>query len=238
MLSAKGGASLWAATTALTIMAVGSAVVFSRTLDDPDLVLADQSTSELRVRTHDLLTYDFRAVGDFVLAKSTKDDFEVQVRTAVVPIPGTNPPTTAVAWTAIAANVEGTRVEVRAGGGALPVLIDGERTPMEDGLIKLPRGGEIQETEVTTTIRWPDGSEANVHSSTARSLIWELPLDTGRKGALVGLLGDGDGDPTNDLAGSDGAVIPPPQPSSRPRYQKRFNQEFLADWLVKDSLFS
>ena len=237
-LSAKGGASLWAATTALTVMAVGSAVVFSRTLDDPELVLAGPSTSELTITTYDSLTYDFRAVGDFVLAKSTKDDFEVQGRTAIIPVPETNPQTTAVRWTAIAANVEGTRVEIRAVGGVLPVLIDGERATPEDGLIKLPGGGKIQETEVTTTIRWPHGSEAIVQSSTTSSLTWELTLPNGRKGAVVGLLGDGDGDPNNDLAGSDGAVVPPPKPSPRPRYQKRFNQEFLVDWLVKDSLFS
>jgi hypothetical protein len=158
----------------------------------------------------DQLRYDFHAVGEFVLARSTVDSFEVQIRTAPV-YPGDY-------WTvdsAVTANVAGDHVGVYATVGGPVIRINGKATNLPAGGMSLDHGGVVgREANGSFAIHWPDGTILSVMPDDVWGLDVGLLPAAARAGTLEGLAGNFDGNASNDLRVRGGSVLPsPPTPS-------------------------
>lgn len=185
------------------------------------------SDGDPHLTTFDGYNYDFQAVGEFVSARSTSGDFEVQVRQSAL-----LDDRTVSVNTAVAVKVGGDRVVFTLDGGVLVVAVNG--TPAAD----LP--GTVTRAPATAeysgdayTMRWPDGSVVDVEPIAP----WGIRLSAGpaeaRRGQLSGLLGDFDGNRDDDLTPRGGAALPQP-----PSFEQRYRQ-FGDSWRVSraESLF-
>jgi hypothetical protein len=164
--------------------------------------------------TFDRAYYDFQAVGEFVVVKSTAGDaLEVQARQAPM---GTG--RTASVNSAVAFRLGEHRVALTIVNGATQVHIDGELVAVPRGDKSLPGGGMLvrRESDLGTAdgydVRWPDGSEAAVDQIGSYGYRLLLKLAAGRAGKVQGLLGNFDGDPANDIAPPSGSALTQPVP--------------------------
>ncbi len=158
-----------------------------------------QSFGDPHFYTFDGLSYDLQAVGEYTLARSTKDDFAVQVRQ--VPALG---PKIASNNQAVAAKIGGQRVTFTLENRALVVRVDGKVITGE--LPKL-RGGSLSSADTSFgsvyLLTWSDGTTLHVQQLGGTVVNVNVKPSASRKGTLVGLLGDFDGSQENDLvAGS------------------------------------
>jgi hypothetical protein len=171
------------------------------------------SFGDPHLMTPDGFAYDFMAVGDFVLVKSTDatEGFEIQSRF--------RPPDGAeeFSWNeAVAMRVGSDVVNVYAVGNGLPeLMINGEDIAIEDGFSRrLTAGGAVQVSGDTVTVSWTDGTMLRVAPATwapQKVLAFvETFIPAHRSGAVEGLLGDFDGDPNNDLRIRGGEVLTDP----------------------------
>jgi RHS repeat-associated protein len=164
--------------------------------------------------TFDQGAYDFQAVGEFIAAKSTTDDFEVQVRTSQVP-----PERLVSIVTGVAMRVAGHRISlVRTPAGA-EAEIDGVATTIDPTPMPLPGGGWISSygTGDQTFVVWPDGSVVIAQTTGVFQAYFRFTVYVGladaRRQRMIGLLGNADGVVTNDLASRDSTfVLPYPRP--------------------------
>ncbi|MEO8484436.1 MAG: VWD domain-containing protein, partial [Acidobacteriota bacterium] len=152
-----------------------------------------RASSDPHIVTFDGRWYDLQAVGEFVLAQSTVDNFTVQARFA--PLPSVH---TVSIVTAVAARVGRDRVTVTLlPGNARPTArINGQL--LDTNFVVLD-GGSVR--TVTTewgpgyTIELNDGTRVGVSPFVRHSLnTWVTPADA-RQGKLAGLLGDFDDNP-------------------------------------------
>jgi outer membrane protein assembly factor BamB len=186
-------------------------------------------TGDPHVETFDGIRYDFQAAGEFVGIKSMDDDLEVQYR-----LEGRGQPPRVSATTAVAARV-GVRRVVLTTGRDRGVRIDGKPVELaadhmmyltEDEDAALVREGD------SYTIVWPDRSNlhVDVHGSYLSTYFLAPPS---RDGRLMGLFGDGDGDPANDFHTRDDRLLPSPPPFST------LYRDFGESWRVRpdESLF-
>jgi hypothetical protein len=97
--------------------------------------------------------------------------------------------------------------------------VDGTVVPETEPLPKLTDAGGGSITRSTTMygtaylFEWPDGTSARVEQLGARVINIRVKPSAERRGALAGLLGDGDGSPANDLIGvNDKPLGPQPTP--------------------------
>lgn len=166
--------------------------------------------------TWDGRLYDFQRVGEFVLA-SDGADWTVQVRLAPY-----RDSTNVATIVAVAANVDGDRVEI-APGSAGPVLrVNGAAT----GETTLSKGGQLS----SNTLTWANGS---VVTFTNQGDHLDLKLSVPQSMSVRGLLGDTDSDPDDDLRLRDDTVIQLP-------VAKADWQTFADAWRISqsESLFS
>jgi hypothetical protein len=167
------------------------------------------------VMGYDQTHFDVQAVGEVVATKSTTDDLEVQARFAAVP--GSRIVSIAVA---VAMRVAGHRVAIyrTAAAKSYVVRIDGNPATISAAPQTLPGGGTIGTygTEDSAIVTWPDGTVAIVKavgiSPEYYRFLIEIGLPPGRLGRVVGLLGDGDRNKTNDLVTRGGEPIAFPDP--------------------------
>jgi hypothetical protein len=171
------------------------------------------SWGEPHLVTFDRLKYDHHAVGEFILAKSTDGTFEIQVREAAVPA------SSQVALnTAAAMKVGNTRVafyvkDFPDSDTTNPLRVDGKPTVIQGGSLSLPGGGSItQVNQGSYIVEWPTGEQVGVKvdnfgSSALLDINPALPQT--RQGQLIGLLGNFNGNPDDDLKSRDGKVLPP-----------------------------
>ena len=173
------------------------------------------SHGEPHLVTFDGLKYDHQAVGEFIAAKSRDGAFEVQVREAAVA--GSRQVS---ANSAAAMKVGNTRVAFYAqdfpdSDTNNPLRVDGKPTVVPGGSLSLPGGGTITQIDRGKYIvQWPTGEQVGVSlSQFSGSALLDIDpaVPSTRQGQLMGLLGDFNGNPNDDLRSRDGKVLPPQQ---------------------------
>lgn len=188
------------------------------------------STGDPHLRTIDGRFYDLMTVGEHTLVRSTVDDFVVQVRQE--PLEGSR---VVSMNTAVATRVGSRRVTVTLEDGEPVVRVDGR---IQDGLAPgddlALDGGHLSSSLLDTgpahRIEQPDGTLVIVSALGRWGLGVTVRPAAGRAGALEGLLGDGDGDPTDDL---------PVDGSGAAMGQQQLTEEWGPRWRIDgaDSLF-
>ncbi|MCI4064612.1 VWD domain-containing protein [Micromonospora sp. R77] len=164
--------------------------------------------------TFDRHYYDFQAVGEFVLVDSTAGDpLGVQVRQSPMGDSRTVSVNSAVAFRLGAHRVTLTLVH-----GTTEVRVDGAPVTAPPAELAVPGGGTLGRRPSDTgaadgyDLRWPDGSAAAVDQIGPYGYRLLMTLAAGRAGKVHGLLGDFDGDPSNDVATPSGAALTQPVP--------------------------
>jgi hypothetical protein len=110
------------------------------------------SYGEPHLRTGNGGTFDFQAVGEFLVALSSDGTFIVQVRQEPL-----FPQADVAINTAVAANVNGDRVGVYTKEASF-LVINGAPNNQAELLQRLPHGGIIRRHGTTVAVEWPDGS--------------------------------------------------------------------------------
>ncbi len=172
-----------------------------------------KATSDPHLSTIDGRWYDLHAVGEFVLSRSTIDDFAVDVRFG-----GSSGNRT---WSTA------TQMATHDGTDRITVTMNLAATQPEPVLringVESTNGSVHLTSSVVRRVQTPygpgyivsfaDGTRVGA-SSTARAglSVWVDPAAP-RKGKLTGLLGDGDGNKTNDPVGQNSGTILPAEPA-------------------------
>jgi hypothetical protein len=156
---------------------------------------------DTHLTSFDGVHFDFQAVGEFVLFKSTTDDLQVQIRQQ--PYGSSN--TISIA-TAVSMNVAGNRVAIYLKHSP-KLMIDGSPITAQVGTTHLSSGGQVRFASDQFEVVWPDGSAVHVDASHGHIDVL-ANLAAPRKGHVAGLLGDWNGDPTNDFTARDRTAIP------------------------------
>jgi len=165
--------------------------------------------------TFDRQDFDFQAVGELILTRSTVDDLELQVRLERI---NSNFQDFTII-TAAAMSVAGDEVvieEDRGSFGNLPTLkINGTSMDLPDvgaEPMMLPGGGSIKRSGRTLIVEWPDGNNrVDVRqSATEMGILAEPMFSTDYAGKMEGLLGNMDGNMENDFTTRGGTVLIPP----------------------------
>jgi hypothetical protein len=186
--------------------------------------------------TFDRHYYDFQAVGEFVLVASTAGDpLAVQVRQTPMGDSRTVSVNSAVAF-----RLGDHRVTLTLVRGATEVRVDGAPAAATPAERTLPGGGTLtrRPSDIGAAdgydLRWPDGSAAAVDPIGPYGYRLLLRLAAERSGKVRGLLGDFDGDPSDDVANPAGAALTPPVP-----FEKLY-PAYADGWRIRqdDSLFS
>lgn len=180
------------------------------TIGDPHLV------------TIDGLKYDFQGVGEYVLLKSTTDDFEIQTRQK----PWGN--STAVSVnSAVALRFGGDRLmfdvespEFRVNGVATPIPLGSSQTVGNLTITHTFVNQYDVKTSLNERIRINTGSFIDVNVQIAGS----------RANAIQGLMGNADGNPDNDLQSKSGQVISPTNLTIETLYK-----QFGDSWRITDA---
>lgn len=156
-----------------------------------------------------LTTFDgtgvgFHGAGEYILARSTRDDLEVQARQQPYPRTFTDFHDRLAMNTAFALRVGKATVEVGR-GSPLALWIDKRRRRPASGQdIALAGGGTLHYTRGAVVATWPDGTTARVFSIGVEGVNLTMTLSAARAGALQGLLGNDDGTTADDFVGRDG----------------------------------
>ena len=195
-------------------------------VDEDSECTSGQSVGDPHLVTFDGVAYDMQAIGEFVLVESDDGSVAVQTRTAGIwPVASVN--------TRVAALVGGTRVEVDLEEG---LVIDGEVTELDDGFLDLGGGAFVAQSGSGYRIVWPGTGDRPVLGVGRgfRALNVGMTIPTAMAGQFAGLLGDGDGDRSNDFVTRAGVQI------SQPLSFEDLYSRFAGSWRITDdqSLFT
>ncbi len=191
--------------------------VSGRTYGDPHLSSFDGAS------------YSFQTVGEFVLAKSEKGNFEVQTRQ--------QPQTDDFSLnTAVAMNVAGDRVGIYANEkpdniSTSALRVNGAPVNISRNAYFLPHGGTITYSSNTYVITWPTGEVANVqlrNSSRMNFLNVTVQVMPCRHPDMTGLLGNANGSQNDDFDVKGGG--------SRPMSIAMMGNSELANQMEKEHL--
>jgi hypothetical protein len=156
-----------------------------------------RSYGDTHLSTFDGLHYDFQVVGEYTLARSTQDDFLVQIRQ--VPVVG---PKIASVNQAVATRVGGQRLSFALEKGVLVLRVDEK---IVSGALPTLKGGSLTGAATmfgsSYQLTWPDGTLLKVEQLGAHAINAQVTPAASRRGKLEGLLGNFDGSQDNDLIG-------------------------------------
>ncbi|MGX7671162.1 VWD domain-containing protein [Plantactinospora sp. DSM 117369] len=185
-----------------------------------DLEPPGGSNGDPHLVTFDQRWYDFQAVGEFLLAKS--GDVEIHVRQAA--LPGSQDLSINSAF---GLRIGASRLTFALYDDRPEIRLDGAETDFTDVPTALPGGGTVTaSTDNQYAVVWPDGTVADlafIGTWGMRILLHPAPR---HKGEFIGLLGNLDGDPSNDLALRNGTTLP-----ARPSHEQLYG-EFADSWRV------
>jgi hypothetical protein len=175
--------------------------------EDPPKRDPGTTSGDTHIETFDGIRYDFQVVGEYTLVKSTADDFAVQVRQ----VPWGHSRTVTVNQ-AVATRLGRQRVSVTNDSDLLTLRIDGQPNP--DAQVKLAGGTITRNTTMfgpVIRLEWLDGTTARIERI-AGGLGIKVSPAAARRGALIGLLGNDNGTPADDLiaSGHELGTNPPP----------------------------
>ena len=170
--------------------------------------------------TLDGLKYDFQSMGEFVLVKSNVTNLEVQVRQKKF----SNDNITVN--TAVAANIDGTKVSIHLGG---VLYVDDN---IHAGDIVLEGGGGVAQTNSGYRLTWQDGSVVDVAVGRG-SMRVSFAFNDQHREKITGLVGNWDGDSSNDIRVRNGEVL------ARPVSANTLYKRYADSWriLQEKSLF-
>ncbi|WP_203687854.1 VWD domain-containing protein [Catellatospora coxensis] len=157
------------------------------------------STGDPHLRTIDGLRYDFQAAGEFVAVRETAGAYEIQVRQE--PVPGSR---MVAVNSAVAAKVDGERVEARMTTAGVELLVAGVATGPAPAELAAPRrlagGGEVRtNADGDVELRWKDGSRLVIDPIGIWGLALSVEPAQAYAGKLEGLLGDFNGKSDDDV---------------------------------------
>jgi hypothetical protein len=179
---------------------------------------------DVHLTTFDGLYYNFQAEGEFVLSESTVagDTFAVQAR--MQPLGSSS----VTLNTEIAAQIGNDRVTFEA-GRANTVFIDGVASSLSSlNAVVTLAGGVLEENSANSyTLVWNTGEQLQV-TDEGTYLNATVSLPNSDAGKVQGLLGNDDGNPSNDLMLPGGTVLP--QPTT---YSELYGQ-YADAWRVTD----
>ncbi len=170
------------------------------------------------LKTLDGRYYDFQGAGDFVLLRDTAGSVEVQARFARLAL---NPEATFARSLAVRV---GDRVVTLFEAGpedSTPIVVDGQPIPFLDGGTYRDDDIHIQRFRQWFLVRFKNGLSVATVGGTTINL--RVPAEWA--GDFSGLLGNGDGEPANDVALKNGKTIDPTDTDT-------LYGEFLEDWLA------
>jgi hypothetical protein len=165
---------------------------YSWVADDFQFSSSGSGIGDPHMKTFSGQKYDFQAVGEFVLTRSTRpgDDFEVQVRTRLLSEHGH-----ATFFTQAAAQVEDQRVtfdaeRAKAGGSfiwvdGLPVALDRGDPPLE-----LDGGKIVRLSDKRYEVRWDTGRRLYITDGGGYVNVSATLSPEDQPGSVEGLLGD------------------------------------------------
>lgn len=193
---------------------------------DDESCVSGQSVGDPHLVTFDGVAYDMQAIGEFVLAQSNDGRIVVQTRTSGIwPVASVN--------SRVAALVGSTRVEVDVVEG---LIIDGEPADLVDGFLDLGDGAFVAQSGSGYRIAWPGTDDRPVLSVGRgfRALNVGFAIPASMTGQFAGLLGDGDGDRSNDFVTRAGVEI------AQPLTFDDLYARFAGSWRIDDtqSLFT
>lgn len=156
--------------------------------------------SDPHLQTIDGLKYDLQTVGEFTLVKSTTDDFEIQTRQQ----PYGNS-TSVSTNTAVAIKADGQRIAFYI-GQTNPLVINGTAVDLPDGLLYAVGQNLISRVGNQYSLITANNDLVLI-KNLGNHIDISLGLADNRKGNVVGLLGNDNGNTNDDFALRDGTVI-------------------------------
>jgi hypothetical protein len=163
------------------------------------------SFGDPHILTLDGFRYSFQTVGEFLLEQSQDGQFIVQTRQAAVPKRDLS------LNTAVAVKMGRDRIGYYTSDKDPTLKINGEAIALKDETIKLPSGGFLQRRGSEYTLESDRGEQVAIRPIQVANLKFvnvTVSVPTAQRGQMLGLLGDFDGNPNNDLRSRNGKVLP------------------------------
>ncbi|WP_181861785.1 VWD domain-containing protein [Haloplanus salinus] len=187
------------------------------------------STGDPHLVTFDDVAYDFMAAGEYTLVREPEGSLEIQARQ--VPVSGSNSVTIN---TAVATTLDGHTVVIDA-RDSTPVQVDGTPTELGESETISVGNGSVRRSGSTYAVVYP-GDDNAVGPSDERltadmfgnRLDIRVRLDPDRSEPVTGLLGNLDGNSSNDVALANGTAL-----STSPSADVLYGT-YRDDWRVTD----